>query len=90
MSSLIWERKREGKSTELNWEKVAKGRPRKPNKKTCNLCNLEAIAIMNSNESNINLKSELGGFCIHRRWHLISYIKSNRIKNKRKDRNDLP
>ena len=88
LSTLIWQKSRKGENTNLEWSKLTNGRPRGPNQKVCNLCNKEAIAIMNCDNQNINLKSELGGFCPHRRWHLISHIKSNRVKNKRKDSND--
>ena len=80
----MWKRKENGTIPDLKWSKLTKGYSRAPNQKSCNLCNLEAIEIMRSDSNNINLKAELGGFCPHQRWHLISYIKSNRDRNIRK------
>ena len=78
----MWQLKRDGRKPDLNWHKMTVAPARKPNQKSCVLCNKEALMIMRSDRKNINLKSEMGGFCPHRRWHLINHIKSNRVGNK--------
>ena len=82
LSTKMWELKREGPMPKLKWQKMTIAPTRGPNQKTCVLCNKEALMIMRSNNKNINLKSEMGGFCPHRRWHLLNHIKCNREGNK--------
>ena len=91
LSEIIWEEKEKGIKTELEWSKIKKVKPRGANQKSCALCNTETHEIMKRSEISINDREELGGYCPHRRAHLIINIQENkenlkevRAENKRK------
>ena len=69
--------KEEGRILSHSWERIAYARARAPNNKMCNLCSKETLLLMRRDSNSINKKEELGGYCPHRRGHLIFNIKSN-------------
>ena len=77
LSGQMWKDKRNGITLDLDWVILAKAKPRNPNNKRCNICCKEALFILNKDKLSINSRDELGGYCPHRRAHLISHIKSN-------------
>ena len=77
LSEQMWEDKRKGIKWDLEWEVLAKAKPRQPNNNRCNICCKEALYIMHKDDKAINSRKELGGYCPHRQNHLISHIKSN-------------
>ena len=75
LSGKIWELREADIPWEIQWEKLADAHPRKPNKKTCNLCCKEALLIMElKDDLSVNKLTELGGICYHRKKHLLSTI----------------
>ena len=61
----MWEEKERGEELKLLWGKVKMARPRRPNQKSCNLCNQETLAIMRREATSIHIREELGGYCPH-------------------------
>ena len=88
LSEKIWEEKRLNICRTLKWEKIAKAKGRGPNNKRCNLCCREAYFIMHKDLKSKNKRDELGGYCPHRRTHLLSHISSNKevLKEKAKQK----
>ena len=84
LSEQMWEDSRKHIKRELKWEKLAMAKPRAPNNKRCNLCCKEALFIMRRDAKSINCRLELGGYCPHRRKHLLSHIESNKEVLKQK------
>ena len=91
LSEKIWDEREKGGKSNLEWSKLKSIKPRKANQKSCNLCNQETLAIMHRSSISINTREELGGYCPHRRVHLLQNINENkqnlksiRAENKRK------
>ena len=91
LSEVIWEEKAKGIESILEWSKIKRVKARGANQKSCALCNTETHEIMMRSKLSINDREELGGYCPHRRAHLIVNIQENkenlkeeRAENKRK------
>ena len=78
LSEVMWKEAEEGTKTELKWTRLKRARARGPNSKSCKLCNLETIYLMDRAKISINSRDELGGYCPHRRKHIIENIYENR------------
>ena len=74
----MWEEKERGEESKLSWEGIKTAKPRKANQGSCNLCNLETIHIMRRSAISLNSREELGGYCPHRRVHLLENIEENK------------
>ena len=57
---------------------MAKARARGPNNKRCNLCDTETLFILNKPKNSVNTRLELGGYCPHKRKHILANINSNK------------
>ena len=77
LSERMWNEKDSGEQTKLSWEKLRKAKARQPNQKSCNLCNYETMEIMRRGKLSINSREKLGGYCPHRRGHLLQNIDEN-------------
>ena len=49
-----------------------------PNQSRCNLCCKETLLLMDRGSLSLNKREEMGGYCPHKRAHLICAIKSNK------------
>ena len=78
LSEQMWKEKERGEVTELTWEKMRRAPARKPNQKSCNLCNFETMEIMRRGTLSLNSREELGGYCPHRRGYLLENIGVNK------------
>ena len=74
LTNKMWEEKDRGEQSVLKWSKLAYAQARKPNQKNCNLCSKETLLLMDRSKNSLNKKEELGGYCPHRRKHLICNI----------------
>ena len=78
LATKIWELKENGEVINMQWKKLANAKPCKPMNNNCNLCSKEAWYIMNRNYLSINKREEMGGYCPHRRQHLLINSKLNK------------
>ena len=86
LSEQVWKDRREGIVRTLQWEKVAMARARGPNNKRCNLCDTETLFILNKPKISVNSRLELGGYCPHKRKHILANINSNKAVKKEEKR----
>ena len=84
LSEVMWEEAEKGVETELKWTRLKRARARGPNGRTCKLCNMETMFLMDRPKHSINSREELGGYCPHRRRHVIENIFENRADLKLK------
>ena len=78
LSIKVWELKDSNENVNIKWSKVAYAKPCRPMDKSCNLCSKEAYYIMKKDEKSINKREEMGGYCPHRRRHLLINSKQNK------------
>ena len=62
----------------MKWEPLARAKPRGPNQTRCNLCSKEIILLMSRSSISLNHRDELGGYCPHKRVHLLNAIQYNK------------
>ena len=73
----------------LHGKKIRKAPARKPNQKSCNLCNYETMEIIRRGDLSFNSREELGGYCPHCRAHLLENIYENKADLKlKRDENE--
>ena len=90
LSEQVWDDRRNGIVRDLKWEKITKAKPRGANNKRCNLCDTESLYILHKPEISVNSRSELGGYCPHKRKFILSNINSNKeVKKEEKKAKEL-
>ena len=83
LSKKMIEEREKGNKWEEKWERLMAARPRKANKKNCNICSKETLLLQRRSKTNINSREEIGGYCPHRRKWLLANIEVVK-KEKRK------
>ena len=75
LTTQMWKEKDRGEVSELKWSRLAMAKARIPNQSNCNLCSKETLLLMERSSNSLNKNEELGGYCPHRRRHLLCNIK---------------
>ena len=75
LSTHIWNLKDQNVNHSVTWQIIEKTRSFNPITLQCLLCISEAVNILNPNLSTLNSRSEIYGYCRHRKKYLLKHVK---------------
>ena len=86
LSDHVWKLKKNNINFNVTWEVVKRVKPFAPSNKVCGLCLQDKLSILRSAPS-LNKRSEIFGYCIHRKKFLLSNLSMSTDEVSIADRN---